>query len=64
MSLELDIPYGDAFVKAKVPDHTFVLPAGGQIKKPKPVDDLATTIAAALDRPLGLPPIPELVASG
>ena len=64
MSMELEIPYGDTFVKAELPDRTFVLPAGGQIKKPEPLDDLGAAIASALDAPLGMAPFPELVRPG
>ena len=64
MAMQLEIPSGDAFVKAEVPDRTFVLPAGGQIKKAEPVDDLGAAIASALDAPLGMAPLPELIRPG
>ncbi len=61
MPIQVEIPYGDAFVKAQLPDRTFVLPAGGQTNKLQPIDDLPAAIASALDAPLGMAPIPELI---
>lgn len=57
------IPFGDDTIAAELPDRTFIIGTEPR-KQLEPIDDLAAAVRTALDRPLGLPPIPTLVKPG
>jgi hypothetical protein len=62
------LPFGESTVTADLPDRARVISRGGGAPGAggglQPVDDLAATMREALNRPLGLPPIRELVRRG
>jgi hypothetical protein len=63
MSITVTVPFGDEYIKAELPDDTFMIPYGGG-KKPEAIDDLDQAVDDALANPLGMPPIAELVKPG
>jgi hypothetical protein len=68
MTQQVTLPFGDATVEADLPDRARVVArAGGPrpgVAPLVPVADEPQALRAALDRPLGLPPIRELVRPG
>ena len=55
--------YGDSFMPADLPDSAFVVRKGETYQDPPAVDPAAAT-RAALDHPLGMPPLSELAKPG
>lgn len=60
-SIELD--YGSAKISVELPDSSVVVRYGDTYEDPPQVDPVAAT-RAALDEPLGMPPLTELAAPG
>ncbi|MEX0750727.1 MAG: lactate racemase domain-containing protein, partial [Dehalococcoidia bacterium] len=63
----ITLPFGDATIDAELPARARVVARSGGAGSGgglQPVADLESTIRQALDRPLGLPPIRELVRPG
>ena len=61
------LPFGDGTVDVELPDRTRVISRSGGAGSGgglAPVDDLGATVSEALEHPLGLPPIRELVRPG
>jgi Lactate racemase N-terminal domain len=62
------LPFGDSTVAAELPARARVVSRGGGMPGsgggPQPVDDLDAVMRDALDHPLGLPPIREIVRPG
>ena len=56
----IDIPYGDGTLQGELPDATQIIPTAAKQTLP-PVSDLQGTVQAALAKPLGCPPLGELV---
>ncbi|MBI2824649.1 MAG: DUF2088 domain-containing protein [Planctomycetia bacterium] len=61
--MRVDIPYGDDLLAVDLPERTQVISGGQQAKLPA-VDDLSAAVRAALDAPLGCPPVERLVRPG
>jgi len=57
------IPFGDTTIEVQLPDRTFVIETEAR-KRLEPIDDLPGAVRQALEAPVGLPPIPELVKPG
>jgi lactate racemase len=57
------LPYGASEVAATLPDRTVEL-SNVEVTTLPPVNDLETTVRAALAAPMGLPPVRELVRPG
>jgi hypothetical protein len=60
------LPYGEATVDAELPDRATIVSRGGGGSAPglAPLPDLGQALRDALDRPVGLPPIRDLVGAG
>ncbi len=61
--MRLELPFGDDLLPVDLPERAQLISGGQQASLP-PVDDLAGAMRAALDGPLGLPPVEELVRRG
>jgi len=61
--MRLDIPFGDELLPVDLPDRATLI-SGGQHASLSAVDNLAQTVRAALDKPLGSPPVEQLVRPG
>jgi hypothetical protein len=61
--MRTEIVFGNRMIPVTLPDNVQVVPPGLDSGL-KPATDLAATIAGALNEPLGLPPIRELVRPG
>jgi hypothetical protein len=61
--MRLDIPFGDDLLPVDLPDRAALISGGQQASLP-PVDNLEQTVRATLDRPLGSPPVEQLVEPG
>ena len=57
------VEYGDAKMPIQVPDHAVVVRHGETYTDPPAVDPVEAT-RKALDKPLGMPPVTELVGPG
>ncbi len=64
MGIEQVLPFGDRSITVELPKHTRVVKGGGLETKLEPVEDLRRTVREALENPLGLPPLPDLVRPG
>lgn len=65
--IEQRLPFGDATIDVQLPDRTRVVSRSGGAGTGgglPPVDDEAAAVALALQQPLGLPPIREMVKPG
>ncbi|HYM16699.1 MAG TPA: lactate racemase domain-containing protein [Dehalococcoidia bacterium] len=64
----ITLPFGEATVTAELPDRARVVSRGGGAPGTggglAPIEDLAGSMREALDHPLGLPPIRDLVRPG
>jgi hypothetical protein len=62
---QVTLPYGAGTISAEVPERTIVVRGGGG-ERPRlaPVADQAAAVREALAKPLGLPPIRDLVRPG
>src|SRR5260221_8869254 len=61
--MRLEIPFGDDLLPVDLPDRAKLISGGERTSLP-PVDDLERTVRAALDAPLGAPPVEDLVRPG
>jgi hypothetical protein len=61
--MRLEIPFGDDLLGVNLPDRAQLISGGQQASLP-PVDDLAVAVRDALDHPLGMPRVEELVSPG
>lgn len=61
--MQLEIPFGDATISATLPDDTYVVKTTPKTPLP-PLDDLESALDNALNRPIDLPPLRELVKPG
>jgi nickel-dependent lactate racemase len=59
--IDVTLPYGEGTVQATLPDRARVVRGGGGGVRLEPAPDQAGAVRAALERPLGLPRIRELV---
>lgn len=57
------VVFGDSWVEVDLPDDTMTAPSGVTLAL-KPVDDLSSEIAAALDQPLDTPPLHAIARPG
>lgn len=67
MTQRQTLPFGDATIDVELPDRARVIARGGGAGSGgglAPVDDLDATVRDALDHPLGLPPISDIVRPG
>ncbi len=55
------LPFGDRSIEVRLPERTQVVKAGRQFARVEPLADEAGAVRAALDRPLGMPRIGDLV---
>lgn len=59
MGRNVQIPFGDEFVTAELPDDTFFVP-NTAMPKLDPIDDLDSALDEVLENPLGSPPLLDL----
>ena len=60
--MNVELPYGESALTATLPDRTRTL-SNTEAVTPTPLADLDAAVAQALAKPLGLPPVRELVKS-
>lgn len=64
MSRIAHLEHGDGTMEVRLPDSAVVVDPGPHPNDPPPLDDPFQATADALDRPLGMPPLGELVGPG
>ena len=63
--IEVTLPYGEGTIAAKLPDRTRVIAGGGdRSRRLEPVADQAAAVRDAIEQPLGMPRVRELVRPG
>lgn len=62
--MKVSLPYGDDFIEAELPDRARIVESRWMVGKLDPVPDIEKAIRDALDRPLDMAPLPELVRKG
>src|SRR5690606_10803786 len=60
----VQLEYGDGVMDVELPDSAIVVDPGPREDDPEPLADPVAATAEALDKPLGMPPITDLVGPG
>lgn len=64
MASHVQLEYGDGVMDVELPDSAIVVDPGPREDDPEPLADPVAATAEALDKPLGMPPITDLVGPG
>ncbi|MBI2058770.1 MAG: DUF2088 domain-containing protein [Nitrospirae bacterium] len=64
MAISVSMAFGDGMIDATLPDRTRKRPSSWMPGKLPPITDIGKAVRDALDRPMDMPRIPELVRNG